>query len=101
MPFTDRFIKVPVIKYDIDEENLMGKDPHDCGRYLTHKCIDPHEIGSYDPSIPKGMPLEKENEIWTSIYMKYGDTFYTPMSIDEFESILNNFKYSETWAMKQ
>ena len=101
MPFTDRFIKVPVIKYDLDEENLMGKDPHDCGRYLTYKCIDPQEIASYDPAIPKGQSLIKENEVWTSVYMKYGDSFYTPITIEEFESILNNFKHIELWATNQ
>lgn len=99
--FTDKFIKVLVIKYDVDEENLLGRDPHDCGRYLTYKYIDPHEIASYDPAIPKGQPLKKENEVWTSIYMKYGDSFFTPISVEEFETILNNFKQHELWPMNQ
>ena len=101
MPFTDRFIKVPVIKYDIAEEDLLGKDPHECERYLTYKRINPLEIASYDPAIPKGQPLKKENEVWTSVYMKYGDSFYTPIPISEFEDILNSFKQIELWATNQ
>lgn len=101
MPFTDKFIKVPVIKYDTSEENILGKDPHDCDRYITFKRIDPLEIASYDGAIPKGQPLVKENEVWTSVYMKYGDSFYTPITIDEFENILNSFKHIELWATNQ
>lgn len=101
MPFTDRFIKVPVIKYDIAEEDLLGKDPYECERYLTYKHINPLEIASYDPAIPKGQPLTKENEVWTSVYMKHGDSFYTPIPISEFEDILNSFKQIELWATNQ
>jgi len=97
MSFTDRFIQVPVIRYSLEENDLLGKDPFDCQRYMGIRKFDPHELYSYEAAIPKGQELTTENEVWTSLYFKNGDSFYTPIPIHKFEEILNNFKAETLW----
>ena len=90
--YTDKFIKIPVIKYDREQQDLLDKDPNDCDQYETYRRINPFHILAYEPSIPKGKELSKENEIWTYLFMTGGYDFYVPITIEEFEKILNAIK---------
>lgn len=98
--FTDRFLQVPVIRYSLEESELLGKAPGNCERYMGWRKFDPMELVSYEPAIPQGQEIKTENEIWTSLYLRNGDSFYTPIPIYKFEEILNTFK-SEIWAKNQ
>jgi hypothetical protein len=80
MPFTDRFIKVPIRSYDSKNAKLMGKEEY----FPNHEMILPDEICSYFPS----RDTDEDKEV-TQVYMKSGHSFLIYLSIEKFEKLLN------------
>lgn len=80
MPFTDRFIKVPISVYSKELKELTGKED------LTDSWMNvlPMEIATYRPTYDD--ELDKE---FVSMMLKCGDITVVHLSIKEFEDLLN------------
>lgn len=88
--FTDRYIKVPVILYDTEEENIIGKKDYECNQLEAVARINPFEIEYYRPGISGDSDFEEKNMIVTSVFFKSGESLLVFMHIDEFEDLLNS-----------
>lgn len=80
--FTDRFIKVPIRVYDLEQSELIGK----LDLTETFMDINPLEISHYRPAEDENGELN-----YLSIDMRSGDDFQVRMSVNEFETLLNNW----------
>ena len=83
MPFTDRFIKIPIKIYDKKQAELVDKVEYED----SWMKINPFEISEYKPTEDK----ENDNCECTYVVMKNGTGVYVYLTIPEFESLLNNF----------
>jgi len=88
--FTDRFLKVPCLMYNPDEEELMGKSYKDTQKIRTIKMINPLRIESYGEAIPVD-DFYEGNKIWTCVNMQSGIDFIVTMAMDEFSKLINDF----------
>ena len=81
MAFTDRFLKVPIIIYDIEIKELTGDEQTEESwmKFL------PLDLATYRPTYSNDAP-EVEH---VSIMLKCGDTAVVLLSITEFENLLN------------
>lgn len=78
MPFTDKFIRIPIQAYSIKHEELYGDKEY----FDSYEMIDPEDISSYFESIT-------DDERCTQVYLKSGHSFLANCSIEKFEKILN------------
>ena len=78
--FSDRFVRLPIRVYNRDEQDLTGESME----IDTYEMINPFTIGSYRPTT--------EPEGGTTLTFKDGTSMMVYMSIDEFESYMNNHK---------
>lgn len=78
--FSDRFVRLPIRVYNRDEQDLTGESME----IDTYEMINPFTIGSYRPTT--------EPEGATTLTFKDGTSMMVYMSIDEFESYMNNHK---------
>lgn len=83
MPFTDRFIKIPIQVYDRKLKELTGADEAED----SWMKINPMDISNYRPSYDSADLEQKEI---TSVTLKTGDTTLVYLTIEEFEELLNN-----------
>lgn len=77
--FTDRFITVPCMEYDIKHKDLTGEEI----LVKTYERINPFEISNY-------RPILREDDKCVSISFKNGEITLAYLSIDAFENLLNN-----------
>lgn len=77
--FTDRFIKVPIKIFSLEQERIMADPPYED----SYEKIYPFEILSYRPSYDKDM------ETGVNISFKNGSSLFIYMDIEEFEAKLN------------
>jgi len=89
MPFTDRYIKLPIKIYDAAQENLTGKDAHDCDTIELAMRINPFKIEDYWPCIPGESAFDEDNLTCTRLVMESGERHLVYMPVDEFEKLLN------------
>lgn len=82
MAFTDRFVKLPIKEYNEKEKELTGHATYS-DNYVN---ILPLEVCAYRP-----LP-DDENGVdeCVSVTLRTGERFNVYMTIDEFESTLNN-----------
>jgi hypothetical protein len=90
--FTDRFIKVPIILFDVKEHDLLDKEPWECDAITVMRRIDPERVQDYYACIPAGQQFEEDNLTVTEISMANGETFVIRMPIKEFETLLNGIE---------
>lgn len=83
--FTKRFIKIPVDLYNKKESDMIGYGESTKGDNVDMR-INPFEVSHYRPGHD-----DKDEFTATLIHMKNGDSFYSSISIDEFENVLNEF----------
>ena len=91
MKFTDHFISLPTKEYNQNEAALTGiKKYRDS--YLK---VCPTEISNYRPCID----YENENggKAFVAVTLKNGDNFWTYVTLEEFENILNKHQYPLQW----
>jgi len=81
MAFTDRFLKVPIKVYNIENAELTGKKEYS-DSYIK---INPFEIISYKPT------NDDENDVENCVFItfKNGDGLFIYMGFEEFENLLN------------
>lgn len=85
MPFTDRFIRVPIKLVNKKLEELTdGKTSEEEDSFMY---INPFNILGYRPTIDDKFPQLGEIALIRDIT---GDTTYVYMHIDEFEKLLND-----------
>lgn len=78
--FTNRFIKVPIKEYNQEVKELTGND----GELIdSWEKINPFDIQSYRPDI------DSPDSIYLTLRNR--DTFIVYMTMDEFETLLNNY----------
>lgn len=84
--FTDRFIQIPVDLYNKKDADMIGYVESTKGDSVIMR-INPFEVSHYRPG-------HDDNDEFTAtlIHMKNGDSFYSSMSVDAFELILNKIK---------
>lgn len=83
MSFTDRFIKLPIRIFNVKQKELTGKEDLE-DSYIK---INPLDISSYRPSY-----TDDDNALdHTTIETKSGDTTTICLTIDEFETAINDF----------
>jgi len=79
--FTDRFIKVPIQIYNIANAELIGTKEY----FSNWEKFNPMDLSSYFPS-------EADGEEGTQICLKSGHTFWTSLTPEQFEKLLNNYQ---------
>lgn len=84
MPFTDRFIRIPIRVYNLKEKELTGKENLED----SYEMIYPFDISRYRPTFDEESPEEK----CTCISFKDGKETIAYLSIVEFEKLLNAIK---------
>lgn len=89
MRYTDRFIRLPCTIYNPEENELLNKSYKDSEKIEVMKIINPNRIESYGESIPVE-DFREDNKVWTNVTMQSGDDFIANITIEEFETILNN-----------
>lgn len=89
MKFTDRFLKLPVRKFNAEESELMGKDDYECEQVDSFEMILPSKIESYEPAMPAGGGFGADKETCTQVNMQSGKTILAWMNVYEFEEMLN------------
>ncbi|MBS1915668.1 MAG: hypothetical protein JST87_05285 [Bacteroidetes bacterium] len=90
MPFTDRYIKVPIKLYNASEEDLMGKKADDCEMIQIELRLNPFKIEDYYPAIAGEEDFDEANLNTTRIIMESGEKHLAYMNIDQFEKLLND-----------
>lgn len=85
MPFTDRFIRVPIKLVDKKLGELTGGKKLD--EEDSYMFINPFNILGYRPAVDKEFPQLGEITLVRDIT---GDNTYVYMHIDEFEKLLND-----------
>lgn len=80
MKFTDRFLKIPIKTYHVENADLTGKKEWDD----TYAKILPSDISEYYPS------ENGEDAPITQVYSRGGRAFCVELPIDEFEKLLND-----------
>lgn len=76
--FSDKFVRLPIRVYNRDEQDLTG----DAMEIDTYEMVNPFTIGSYRPTTdPEG---------GTTVTFKDGTSMMIYMTIQEFESYMNN-----------
>lgn len=82
MPFTDRFIELPIKVYDQKEADIVGKPDYEDS---TIKIL-PFEISDYKPT------SDADNQDSECVYLvlKNGRGFFVYLGIIEFEKLLND-----------
>lgn len=91
MAFTDRFISIPIIVFDILEQELTDKPENECSSFQTFRKINPMRIESYQPAIPRDLDFDKSNLTTTSIIMYSGERVMAFMTCEELEELPNKF----------
>lgn len=87
--FTDRFIKVPIVLFDSNQNKLTNKEDYECDQIDSFKKILPPCIESYEPAMPAGDGFGIDNQTCTYITMKSGDSFLAFIDTKSFEKLLN------------
>lgn len=85
MPFTDRFIKVPVRILNAELSDLTGKSENT----ISDIYVDPFQIAYYEPA-----SFEEGNEL-IDVGLKNGESFNVCLSVEEFQKLLNDH-YAES-----
>lgn len=88
--FTERYVRLPVIIYDYEQTETMGKSMFDVDHFTSFRKVNPFGIEDYGPTVPPGFSINASNAKWTVVYTRTGN-FIVPISCDEFEEILNKF----------
>lgn len=83
MPFTDRFIKVPIKVYDVAQKELTGKEELE-DSWLK---FNPFELSNYKPS--KDESVSDDPICHITLKNGYGTLVYMP--VEELEKLLNDF----------
>jgi hypothetical protein len=95
MRFTDKYIALPIVVYDKreDEQNeKLGMDKSEPKLLESTIRIHPFQIDSWFATFNESnmeAPFEKENLTWTSFCSKNGESYMAPMTVEEFEILLN------------
>jgi hypothetical protein len=79
MAFIDRFVRVPILVYDITEEDLPRKQYEESFAYIL-----PLEIDAFYPSFNRNRGTAA-----THIYMKSGRSCVTEIEINDFIELVN------------
>lgn len=91
MSFTDKFIKLPCLIFNPDENDLLGKSNGE-GRLITvTKSINPARIESYGETVPIS-DFREDNKCWTRVVMFSNDDYTVDLTVGEFERLLNNVR---------
>lgn len=83
MAFTDRFIKVPILVHNKQEQELTGKAQD----YESWYKFLPFELAAYRPTFTIDEP---DIEV-TQVILKNGDTTLIELPVFEFEKAINLF----------
>ena len=81
-----RFVKVPVILYDIKQAEIIGYNK-DSAEDTGYMMIDPFDISYYRASQSDDKGDEWDN---TLIWFKNGESWHANLEISQFENLLNN-----------
>lgn len=81
MKFTDRFLEFPIKVYDTKQQELTGNTEY----FDNIMKVLPFEICQYKTAIDE----DNDDAECVSVRLKNGDSFYTYMSLKEFERKLN------------
>jgi hypothetical protein len=81
--FTDRYIKVPIRVYNVEEKELTGKE----NTVDSWMMLNPYCIESYRPSTDEN----GNGEPYTIVVQKSGDSTTVYLTVQEFEKMVNEF----------
>lgn len=93
--FTNRFIKIQIIIYNRKQEEIYARLPWECDRMQVERRLNPFEIESYSPAHADGSDFGAD-VTWMTLRTKSGDAVIVPMSVTEFEKLLNDFSNDRT-----
>ena len=91
MPFTDRYIKVPIKIYNNKEEDLLNKKSFECEEIELELRLNPFKIEGYHPTISGGLDFDSNNVNSTTVIMESGESHLIYLTIEEFEKLLDDF----------
>lgn len=78
MPFTDRFIKVPIQTYNTKDAELTGTKEYED----NWEKFNPLDLSAYFPSVADG-------NSGTHVQLKSGHSFWVDLTPEKFEQLLN------------
>lgn len=82
MPFTDRFIRLPIKIYSVSQAELTGKENYED----AVARVNPFEISRYYPIIED---VDDNDVPAVKITFKDGESMVTYMTIEAFEALLD------------